>query len=103
MRRPSQRSNRMQELLVDGGRCLRRPRIVGDGVELDDRPAAELHVVKRREASLDVHLAASELHESVPAGPTRATGPVLYVLDVKEQQSIGVGPDRVHRIAAALL
>src|SRR5947208_16136594 len=59
----------LEILFVEERRFLRRPRVVGHGVELDHDPAAKLHVSQCRERALHVDSAAAQLHE-----PVRRTG-----------------------------
>ena len=97
-------AQRLEVRLADRRRFFRRTRLAGHAVELDDRPPAEFDLVERAEHARDIDLAASELDEAVRRRVVRLVGRrTLDVLDVKEQQTIVVALNRLHRIAAALL
>src|SRR5437899_10922564 len=76
---------------VDRGGFLRRARVVGNGVQLDDRPTAIRDLGQRREHTLDVDAAAPQLDEPIIAA--RRRGPGLHILYLQEPQAIRVLPD----------
>src|SRR5918992_6306856 len=73
---------------------------IGHGIELDDCPAAELHLAQRREHGRQVDRPTSELDELVwPA--TRASFGHAHVLDMEEEQTLGVAANCRGGVAGA--
>src|SRR5436190_10042342 len=95
-----------QIMFRDERRLLRRARVVGDGVELDDEPAAEFHILQRVEDPGQIDLSASEFDESIRlaclARPARLAR-VFHVFQMQKEQPLGVSTNRANRIAAALV
>src|SRR5438093_12443285 len=94
----------LQVALADLPRFLRRARLVGDRVQLHDRPPLETHPLQRREHAGQVHPAPAQLHEAIGArgiGPG-SRGHGLNVLEVEEQEAVVVAIDGLHRVASTL-
>src|SRR5215813_12586270 len=97
--RSPQPTIRNEIVLVDRRVVLRRPRLVGDFVEFDDSPAAEIDRAQGGEDAVQIDLALPQLDEAIPG----RTGPGRNVLDMQEQQPLRVPMNGAHGIAAALL